>query len=162
MKQYFTLILLLGSLSISFAQNRVEDFRNIKWGTDLEKMPFTAQEVEIEGLENAYVNADDDMYIGTVWLDNLIYVFSDDKRFTRVVMMGDRSQMPEINFIVKYKFGEPEEVIETESGKVREWTIGDVKFVLENMYTEDKFMLDITSDFESAENYRLNTTVSDF
>jgi len=151
----------------SFAINGkdVDGFRDIKWGTTLDDIKNQRSVIDAdEDFDdmNAYVFVDENYNIGTVTMDAIYYTFNEDNKFYKVTCMGARDQMPDMLFILKNKFGEPNTKADMDTGKFREWTMDQVKFQLNNDYNSEYFTLTIISDWAKMEKFKINSSVSDF
>jgi hypothetical protein len=154
------------STGSSNSLQNVPDFRNIKWGSNLDSVYVNDSKINfVKTFEindpNAYVIADDDMDIGTVKLDKLYYIFTPENRFVKVLMIGSRIQLADMKYILSYKFGEPS-VMDLDNGLQRHWMIDDVRVVLKDIPDASIFTVEFTSDFEMAENKKINRSVDDF
>jgi len=151
----------------SFAGNAkdVESFRDIKWGTTIDDIKNQRSVLEADedfNDPNAYVFLEEDYNIGTVTMDAIYYSFNEDNKFYKVTCMGARNQIPDMLFILKTKFGEPNTRADMDTGKFREWTLNQVKFQLNNDYNSEFFTLTIISDWAEMEKFKINSSVSDF
>lgn len=168
MKKLLVISMVQFSLLNLFAeQNRVEDFRDVVWGTPLEaayrggeKLDF----IKVKGplANNSYYLKNDPMSIGTVKLNSIHYHFSEeDDKFFKVELKGDRKFIDDMIFILNYKFGEFENKSEVDGVKYFQWIVQDVTFTLSQFEARD-FELSVQSDWETAQKYKKNTSVEDF
>src|ERR1051326_686180 len=98
MNKFLLAILIAGSSMSAYCAKPAEtqavlDFRKIFWGTskdsiwrDGKKLDFIKDKNSL--LKNAYSLANDDMTIGAVKLDKVLYIFNDDNRFYKVFLQG--------------------------------------------------------------------------
>lgn len=154
----------------AFNNSKADDmvvFRSIPWGTHIDSIYIYGEKINFVPTNNsrndkAFKIENDDLSIGTVRLTELQYIFNEDKRLTKIYMIGDRRFFPDMNFILRHRFGEPDDVKELVRINLREWQVGNVKFILTDMMESDIFTLTIDSRWELSERYRINTQIDDF
>ncbi len=144
----------------------VLDFRNIFWGTpkdsvwrDGKKLEFIKDRTSL--IKNAYYIAGDDLTIGAVKLDKVLYIFNEENRFYRVFLQGPVEQEEEIKFILTYKFGDFRNESFVDDSHIMQWLVKDVTFTLKEV-NKSRFELTIESSWQASENYKKNTSVDDF
>jgi len=145
----------------------VPDFRGIKWGTHLDSATIgnsTVNFLEDElGTEpNSYRIEGDDMSIGTAELQQITYIFNAKNRFIKVLMVGNEKYLPDMEFILSYKFGEPSNMRNFGYVSIKEWKVGDVTFTLSDYQEREQFTLTLESRWEYSEKYKKNMNVEDF
>ena len=165
------IILILISFQLAFFAafgegERVEDFRDIKWGSSKDNIYRNGEQLKFDKVKgepnSGYVIPGDPMNIGTVKLNAVEYFFTEeDNRFYKVLLKGDRAYVDDMIFILNYKFGESENKSELDGVKYFQWIIQDVTFTL-SVFTSRDFECSIQSDWRAAEKYKKNTSVKDF
>lgn len=143
------------------------DFRDIKWGSHLDSVFRDSAKVNfvkstnIED-KNAYTIAGDDMFIGTVHLKNIYYIFNDEDRFIGVYLVGDSKQFGEMKYILTSKFGQSSKTEESSATKHYYWNIDDVLISLVNNSISKMFNVEFSSNYTTIESKRINGNVDDF
>lgn len=147
------------------------DFRGIKWGSHVDsifvdgvKLDFIKSSDVAD--KNAYTLQDDDMFVGTVLLDKVYYIFNKQGRFTGVLLIGKRAieekkQFGEMKYILTYKFGEPE-LREVPGAIQYYWMVDDVRITLDDQESQGIFTTEFHSDYERSESKRVNMNIDDF
>lgn len=169
MKKFLVLALISGLIFPLFAL--AEDggikFRNLEWGSHVDSVFRDGQRLDFKSTKNnrysnAYRLSGDRMEIGTVKLDDLLYIFNEDKRLTKVVAEADQKYRPDFSFILRHRFGEPDELRELINVKIHEWELGEIKISLTEYPERDMFAVTFASRWDQTEAYRINTNISDF
>jgi hypothetical protein len=164
----FLAILMLGSAYQAFSaeNDAVLDFRKIFWGSnrdsiyrDGKKLDFVKDKNAL--IKNAYAIPGDDMNIGAVKLDKVLYIFNDDSRFYKVFLQGSIDQVEQMKFILTYKFGDYRNESYVDDSHIMQWLVKDVTFTLREI-TKSRFELTIESNWQASEDYKKNTSVDDF
>jgi hypothetical protein len=165
------LLLLLSILSIAYSGYSAEsegvlDFRNIFWGTpkdsvwrDGKKLEFIKDRNSL--IKNAFYLAGDDLTIGAVKLERVLYIFNDEGRFYKVFLQGTPEQEEEMKFILTYKFGDYRNESFVDDSHIMQWLVKDVTFTLKEV-DKSRFELTIESSWQASENYKKNISVDDF
>lgn len=161
-----TCLLSISAFSQSGESLAVPDFREIFWGAKLDSVYRDGQKMTFikdnsMNLKNAFVLKGDEMNIGNVRLNKLIYIFNDENRFTKVYMEGPKEDFVQMKFILKYKFGEHVNERVLDGVTMYQWLVRDVTFTLKQ-YEYLRFELVIESSWQDAEAYKKNTSVKDF
>ncbi len=168
MKKLFAAILMLGIAYSGFSAESqgVLDFRNIFWGTpvdsvwrDGKKIEFTKDRNSL--IKNAYYIQGDDMFLGAVKLDRVLYIFNDENRFYKVFIQGNLEQAEQMRFILTYKFGDFRNESWVDDSHIMQWLVKDVTFTLKEI-NKSRFELTIESSWQASEDYKKNTSVDDF
>ena len=144
----------------------VLDFRNIFWGTPIDSVWRDGKKLEFikdrnSLIKNAYTLAGDDLTIGAVKLEKVLYIFNEENRFYRVFLQGAVEQEEEIKFILTYKFGDFRNESFVDDSHIMQWLVKDVTFTLKEI-NKSRFELTIESSWQASENYKKNTSVDDF
>lgn len=160
-------------LAISSAQtdlSRIEGFRDFKWGShvdsimrDGQQVVFTpATKVDLLNGGKFYTLAYDNLSLGSLELNNIYYVFSDKtNRLYKVILEGKKKDVEQMDFIVDYKYGDHVNEAIDDDKISKQWIVADVTLSLFN-FNYNKFEFELASDWEAAEAYKKNTSVSDF
>jgi hypothetical protein len=168
MKKLLLLVSILGIYCSGFSAESqgVLDFRNIFWGTpkdsvwrDGKKLEFVKDRSSL--IKNAFQLPNDDMTIGAVKLDKVLYIFNDENRFYKVYIQGPSEQDEDIKFILTYKFGDFRNESFVDDSHIMQWLVKDVTFTLKEV-NKSHFELTIESNWQASENYKKNTSVDDF
>jgi hypothetical protein len=168
MKKTFLAILMLGFAYQAFSSDNdaVLDFRKIFWGSNLDsiyrdgkKLDFVKDKNAL--IKNAYAIPGDDMTIGAIKLDRVLYIFNDDNRFYKVFIQGPIDQVEQMKFILTYKFGDYRNESYVDDSHIMQWLVKDVTFTLREI-TKSRFELTIESNWQASEDYKKNTSVDDF
>lgn len=143
------------------------EFRDKEWGTHVDSVLKDGDyidfvEVDNSRASNAYRIPGDDMTIGTVELDQLHYIFNEDKRLTQVYMEADMEHRSDMRFILRHRFGEPDEIREMVRIKMHEWDLGDVQISMTEYEEQETFSVSFNSRWDQSEAYRINTNIDDF
>ena len=153
--------------SQAFSQYILDDFRQIKFGehkdsifVDNKKVNFIkTQELSTP---NTYLRKADDLNLGSVALNKIYYIFTDEDRFDRVAMIGQGFQkFREMKYILTFKFDDPE-LKDLGDGVQYSWNIDGVRVYLTYTPAGENFTVDIQSDYELNESRRKNQNVNDF
>jgi hypothetical protein len=167
MKKSFALLFFIAFAVASFAQEtNVTSFRNMPWGAKRDSLFVKGKQISFvkdKGslIKNAYIIPDDDMKIGNVKLNKLLYIFNDDDRFVKVYMEGAKDQTEQMKFILDYKFGEHKNESKVDNVAYKQWLVKDVTFTL-GEFDYLKFEVKIESNWQASEAYKKNTSVDDF
>lgn len=165
------LLLAISLLSMAYSgfsaeSQAVLDFRNIFWGTpkdsifrDGKKLDFQKDRNSL--MKNAYTIPNDDLTIGAVKLDKILYIFNDENRFNKVFLSGSMEQAEQMKFILTYKFGDFRNESFVDDSHIMQWLIKDVTFTLKEI-NKSRFELTIESSWQVGEDYKKNTSVDDF
>ena len=164
----FGLILMFTLPAFAQHQTEVTDFRDIKWSThvdsvfrDGEKVNFVKIKNGVE--DNAYKIPNDDMTIGSVECDKIQYIFNDNNRFKKVFIQASQEYMPDMQFILSYKFGKADKVQTLGYVNIKTWNLDNVIFNLSKFKNgRDIFTLSIESQWEQSANFKRNTNINDF
>ncbi|HWB62418.1 MAG TPA: hypothetical protein VG603_02825 [Chitinophagales bacterium] len=165
--------LLLALFMFSFAyqafsaesQDAVE-FRKILWGSKLDSIYRDGQKLQFikdknSLIKNAYYLSGDDMTVGAVKLDKILYIFNDEDRFYKVFMQGNLDQLEQMKFILTYKFGDFKNESYVDDTHIMQWLVKDVTFTLREI-ARSRFELTIESSWQASTDYKKNTSVDDF
>lgn len=155
--------------NVQAQQDRVNDFRQIEWGSHIDSIYRYGDKLEFvkvddknkNGYGNAFYLENDVKEIGSVETNKILYVFNDEDRFKKVIIEGDKSELEEMAFILDYKFGRHGASEKIDNVKYHNWVVQDVSFTLSEFEARD-WKLVIESDWERAAMYKANTTVDDF
>jgi hypothetical protein len=165
------LLLAFAMISFTFAAYSAEnqavlEFRKIFWGSskdsiyrDGKKLEFVKDKNAL--IKNAYTLTNDDMTIGAVKLDRVLYIFNDDNRFYRVFVQGPVDETEQMKFILTYKFGDFRNESFVDDSHIMQWLVKDVTFTLKEV-SKSRFELTIESNWRASEDYKKNTSVDDF
>jgi hypothetical protein len=168
MKKFLLALTMLSVATVAFcAENQaVLDFRKIFWGSnkdsiyrDGKKLDFVRDKNAL--IKNAYTLNNDDMTIGAVKLDKVLYIFNDDNRFYKVFLQGSIDQLEQMKFILTYKFGDFRNESFVDDSHIMQWLVKDVTFTLKEI-TKSRFELTIESNWQASADYKKNTSVDDF
>lgn len=146
----------------------LSEFRKIPWGTHLDSILINGAKPQFvktsefgKSESNAYYIENEDLTIGTVQLQKILYVFTNDSALSRVVLIGDKKKFGEMKYIISYKFSEP--VIEDKTdGYDCVWTLEDCKIRLSFANDLPVFTANFLSDYELSNSKRENRSVDDF
>jgi hypothetical protein len=168
MKKSLLLLTIIGMAYSGFSAESqgVLDFRNIFWGTpkdsvwrDGKKLEFIKDRNSL--IKNAFFLPGDDLTIGAVKLDKVLYIFNDEDRFYKVFLEGTPEQEEQMKFILTYKFGDFRNETFVDDSHVMQWLVKDVTFTLKEV-SKSRFELTIESSWQASENYKKNISVDDF
>lgn len=168
MKKLLFPVFMIGFVLNAFsAENEaVLDFRNIFWGSlkdsvyrDGKKVEFVKDKASL--IKNAYSTPGDDMTIGAIKLDKVLYIFNDEDRFYKVFIQGSMEQAEQMKFILTYKFGDFRNESFVDDSHIMQWLVKDVTFTLKEI-AKSRFELTIESSWQASEDYKKNTSVDDF
>jgi hypothetical protein len=168
MKKLLLAITLLGFAQLGFSaeSEAVLSFRKVLWGSakdsiyrDGKKLEFVKDKTSL--IKNAYALPGDDMTIGAVKLDKVLYIFNDDSRFYKVFLQGSFEQVEEMKFILTYKYGDYRNESFVDDSHIMQWQVKDVTFTLKEV-TKSRFELTIESNWQASSDYKKNTSVDDF
>jgi hypothetical protein len=145
----------------------LDNFRGTFWGSPLDsfyrddaKMDFV-KTGEI-GVKNTYYIENDNLFIGSVKLDNIYYVFTEDDKFDRLVFKGKTSKsFKEMKYILITKFGAPE-IKDINHTIQYSWNVDGVRLYLSFDPDTDFFTVDFYSNYEMNESRKKNRNVADF
>lgn len=166
-KLFFSLSLIFITMAAQSAESdAVLDFRNIFWGVSKDSCFRSSKKVEFVKdrqslIPNAYTVSGDDLSIGAVKLDRLLYIFNDENRFYKVFAQGTVEQTEQMKFILTYKFGDFKNESWIDDRHIMQWLIKDVKFTLTEV-AKSRFELTIESNWQAGEDYKKNIQVDDF
>ena len=159
-------LLFIAIAGFSAESDAVLDFRNIFWCVtkdscwrDGKKVEFVKDRQSL--LPNAYAITGDDLMIGSVKCDKVLYLFNEENRFYKVFVQGSVDQTEGMKFILTYKFGDPKNESVVDDTHIFQWLIKDVVFTLKEI-TKSRFELTIESNWQASEDYKKNTSVDDF
>jgi hypothetical protein len=143
------------------------DFREIKWGSNRDSISIDGQKVTLVKASPridtaAYIIPDDNMKIGTVILNSILYYFNTNQQFIKVKLLGKAEQLSEMKYILTSKYDAPV-VNNIVGGTQFVWSNIDEVKVTMTYYTDlDFFTVEFYSDFDINESKRINKSVSDF
>jgi hypothetical protein len=164
----FLAIFMLGFAYSAFSaeNDAVLDFRKIFWGSSRDSVYRNGKKLEFVKdknamIKNAYSIPGDDMTIGAVKLDKVLYIFNDDSRFYKVFLQGSIDQVEQMKFILTYKFGDYRNESYVDDSHIMQWLVKDVTFTLKEI-TKSRFELTIESNWQASADYKKNTSVDDF
>lgn len=159
-------VLLTTAPAFSAESDAVIHFRNIYWGVhkdscfrDGKKIEFIKDRQSL--IKDAYYIAGDDMFIGAVKCDRILYQFNDEGRFYKVFIQGSVDQTESMKFILTYKFGDSKNESFVDDTYIQQWLVKDVTFTLKEI-NKSRFELTIQSSWQASEDYKKNTSVDDF
>jgi hypothetical protein len=159
-------LLSLAHLGFSAESEAVLNFRKIFWGSnkdsiwrDGKKLEFVKDKNSL--IKNAYSLTGDDMTIGAVKLDKILYIFNDENRFYKVFLQGSFDQAEEMKFILTYKYGDSRNEKFIDDSHSVQWLVKDVTFTL-NVISKSRFEVTIESNWQASTDYKKNTSVDDF
>jgi hypothetical protein len=159
-------ILFIAAPAFSAESDAVIHFRNIFWGVhkdscfrDGKKLEFVKDRQSL--IKDAYYIAGDDMFIGAVKCDRVLYLFNDEGRFYKVFVQGAVDQTESMRFILTYKFGDYKNETVIDDTHIFQWLIKDVTFTLKEI-NKSRFEVTIESSWQAGEDYKKNTSVEDF
>ena len=165
------LLLAISLLSFAYSgfsaeSEAVLSFRKIYWGTpkdsvwrDGKKLEFVKDKNAL--IKNAYSITGDDMTIGAVKLDKVLYIFNDENRFFKMFMQGSLDQVEQMKFILTYKYGDYRNESFVDDSHIMQWLVKDVTFTLKEI-SKSRFELTIESNWQASADYKKNTSVDDF
>lgn len=169
MKKLFLSLIILGFAHSAFCaaeSDAVIEFRKIYWGSnkdsiwrDGKKLEFVKDKSSM--IKNAYALVGDDLTVGAVKLDKILYIFNDDDRFYKVYLQGSVDQLEQMKFILTYKFGDYRNESFVDDSHIMQWLVKDVTFTLKEV-SKSHFELTIESNWRATEDYKKNTSVDDF
>src|SRR4051812_7428966 len=168
MKKLLLLLSIIGMAYSGFSAESegVLDFRNIFWGTpkdsvwrDGKKLEFIRDRNSL--IKNAFTLPGDDLSIGAVKVEKVLYIFNDENRFYKVFLEGNPEQEEEMKFILTYKFGDFRNESFVDDSHIMQWLVKDVTFTLKEV-NKSRFELTIESSWQASENYKKNISVDDF
>jgi hypothetical protein len=145
-----------------------DDFRDIPWGThidsafDQEGNKIKFRKNDLANGANAYEIIGDHNMIGTVEMEKILYLFTEDDRFEGVRMSGNSAKsFHEMKYILIYKFGEAK-IKDITDGIVYGWIVDGVRINLTLNTLTDKFTVEFASDYTISKSRRINRNVQDF
>lgn len=162
----FLSVIALSQTAFSAESESVTNFRNIVWGTAIDSVWRDGKKIDFikdrnSLIKNAFYVSGDDMTIGSVKLDKVLYIFNDENRFQKVYLQGGVDQVQEMLFILTYKFGDFRNESFVDDSHIMQWLVKDVTFTLKEV-TKSRFELTIESSYQESEDYKKNTSVEDF
>lgn len=167
MKNYLSILFIFISLSLQ-AQEAVEDFRGLKWGTLFEEVSFDdTRETNLiyrggnGEIGKYYVRKDEDLTIGTVLLEDIYYVFDGQNRFYKVVINGKASANEDMEYVLQKRFGKADKRYRRSPKFIRRWEINDVNIIFSEQRSKD-FVLQIESKADVKTYVDINSNITDF
>lgn len=146
----------------------LSEFRKIPWGTPLDSIYINGAKPKFvktsdfgKSESNAFYVENDDLLIGTVQLQKILYVFTNDSALSRVVLIGDKKKFGEMKYIIAYKFGEPT-IEDKADGYDCVWDLEDCKVRLSFYNEQNVFTVNFYSDYELSNSKKVNREVDDF
>lgn len=118
-------VLLIPSIAFTF-QNEPDNFRGIKWGTNINELP-NMQLYDTEGSAARYTRKGDEMKIGDADLDAVYYSFSEGRFCSVFIQFSSLSNYYIIKQILFRKYGKGESLSPAEGYK---WLGPSVNIVL--------------------------------
>lgn len=172
MKQIITLFFALFLMTNIYAQSdakKIKGFRSFEWGQELSEMKkdgeaanFIKMEADKDKGGDVFILAGENLMLGNVLLTSVEYVFSKkDNKFFKVILTGKKADTEQMDFIVDYKYGSFKNEDTKDDFVIKQWIVENVTVSLKE-FSLHKFELSISSDWEAAEAFRKNTSVSDF
>ena len=159
-------LLCFAQMGFSAESEAVLNFRKVFWGSqkdsvyrDGKKLDFVKDKGSL--MKNAYTLTGDDMTIGAVKLDKILYIFNDENRFYKVFLQGSVDQVEEMKFILTYKYGDYRNESFVDDSHIMQWLVKDVTFTLKEI-AKSRFELTIESNWQASSDYKKNTSVDDF
>jgi hypothetical protein len=168
MKKLVLLLSIIGMAHSGFSAESegVLDFRNILWGSpkdsiwrDGKKLEFVKDRNSL--IKDAFYLPGDDLTIGAVKLERVLYIFNEEGRFYKVFLEGTPADEEEMKFILTYKFGDFRNESFVDDSHIMQWLVKDVTFTLKEI-NKSRFELTIESSWQASENYKKNISVDDF
>lgn len=144
------------------------DFREMKWGAHRDSIlkdgvPVNFAKVNTKSDSNSYFVPNDDLTIGTVFCDQIYYVFNSANRLVKVRLVFPRKQLGEMKYILRTKFDDPTNINESGGGYQLTWSnIEEVRLTLNDYPDVNQAIVEFSSDFEILESKRINQNVDDF
>jgi hypothetical protein len=152
----------------TITRQSLSEFRKIRWGTKMDSVlingikPVFIRTTEFGKSEsNAYSIDNDDLTIGTVSLQKILYVFTSDSALSRIVLIGDKKKFGEMKYIIAYKFNDPV-IIDKADGYDCVWDLDDCQIRLSFSNDQNVFTTNFFSDYELNNSKRENRSVDDF
>ena len=107
MKKLLLAFVMLGCFYAGYSADgdAVVEFRKILWGTPKDSILMDGKHPQFVKdkssiIKNAYSILNDDLTIGTVKLEKVLYIFNDDNRFYKVFLQGAVDQTEQMKFIL--------------------------------------------------------------
>lgn len=153
---------------IVYDGKKVIGFRNFKWLDKKDSIYHNGERVQFEldnkaSQPNTYYLQSEKLVFGSARLQGISYVFNEDDKLNKVVLMGSKEYYDDVKFILNHKFGGAGDVnIFGNELSVNEWTVGDTSMKLTESGAGDEFSLIIESSRDKTESYIKNRNVSDF
>jgi len=168
-KLSIAIIALVASLSLQAQDLYIfDDFRTIPWGThkdsafDSNGEQITFVKAKGANGSNAWEISEDDMNIGTVVMDRIIYIFTEEDQFEGVRMTGETAKsFHEMKYILIYKFGEAK-IKDIPNGVLYSWIIDGVRINLTLNTLTDSFVVEFASDYVVSQSRKINRNINDF
>lgn len=168
MRDYTLTLLFICVCLFAQAQEAVEDFRGLKWGTPFDEVEFNDDRDATllyrggnEEVGKYYVRRDEDLTIGTVLLDDIYYVFDGQDRFYKVVMNGKADANEDMEYILQKRFGRADKRYRRSPKYVRRWEVGDVNVIFSEQRSKD-FVLQLESEADVKTYVDINSNITDF
>jgi hypothetical protein len=158
--------LLLGSIGLH-AQNPIDDFRGLEWGTKLSDVTFNEKEVQLEfyaeinNQERWYYRNNDDLTIGTAAVDQIYYVFDEANRFFKVVINGKASSNEEMHTVIQQRLGGPTGYRQWDRKVISSWKMDQVTLLFTEWRSKD-YSIQIESFADEAYRRQINSEINDF
>lgn len=154
------ILVLLLTLTVAIGQDPIEGFRDMKWGTSIDKAKemMDLNEQEVNGPVTIYASPTDSHALGSLTLKEIYYFFHDEAGFYKVVLSGNGNENEEMDAILKNRLGRDYENIVNPSHTHKIWKVGDVMADYKEQLSKD-FSFTIRSeaiaDYEASRNKKI-------